>query len=137
MPAAAGLAGLATLGATVFRDQIEDFIYADGGYSAGARPRPTSASGVSVVHKQTTRLCTARLFARARLHVHVHSCAGRLARDVLAGAWGAGDVAAALLWAASLYYCSPIQLVALFFGSFDRGAALVSPSGVAELRRRR
>jgi hypothetical protein len=54
-------------------------------------------------------------------------------RCLPAGAWGAGDLVAGLLWSLSLYYCSPIQLVALFFGNFDRGGAprclLLGPLG--------
>ena len=33
---------------------------------------------------------------------------------------GAGDLVGGALWALSLYFCSPIQLVLLFFGSYDR-----------------
>lgn len=44
------------------------------------------------------------------------------ADDGLAGgsAFGPGDAVAAALWTASLYFCSPLQLLIIFFGSFER-----------------
>jgi hypothetical protein len=36
-----------------------------------------------------------------------------------AAAGAAGDVAGALLWAAALWYVSPLQLLLVFLGKFD------------------
>ncbi len=36
------------------------------------------------------------------------------------GVLGLGDVIGGLLWSASLWYCTPVQLIALFFGQTDR-----------------
>jgi hypothetical protein len=35
------------------------------------------------------------------------------------GGFGAGDVAGAVFWGASVFFCSPLQLLYLFLGKID------------------
>jgi hypothetical protein len=44
---------------------------------------------------------------------------GSLIRLFTSAAAAAGDVAGALLWAAALWYVSPLQMLLVFLGKFD------------------
>ena len=39
--------------------------------------------------------------------------------DGYGGGWGAGDAAGALLWAAALWFVTPLQLLLLFLGKIE------------------